>query len=230
MYRTLITSFIGTTSACAENTCPPILNLRVGGNYLRVRGEYSQGPALRTLHRELPPRARRIHDVPAIPLGPRGTTSACAENTGVRVDLVDHSRNYLRVRGEYRHCYLLAYLCPELPPRARRIQTLQKISFVYQGTTSACAENTLFLILPFLLIRNYLRVRGEYKRKRFSREHDWELPPRARRIPLGDRKRNVPIGTTSACAENTSKSLAVAHMVWNYLRVRGEYNPKTNPR
>ena len=51
---------------------------------------------------------------------------------------------------------------------------------------------------------NYLRVRGEY---------DWdidlggfreELPPRARRIHFGVMGRSSMMGTTSACAENTS--------------------------
>ena len=50
---------------------------------------------------ELPPRARRIHLLLLCCFAEHGTTSACAENTGVGVDLVDHSRNYLRVRGEY---------------------------------------------------------------------------------------------------------------------------------
>ena len=30
-------------------------------------------------------------------------------------------------------------------------------------------------------------------------------------------------GTTSACAENTHASVTSGAMVWNYLRVRGEY-------
>ena len=51
--------------------------------------------------------------------------------------------------------------------------------------------------------RNYLRVRGEYP-KRFGLIH----PAR---------------GTTSACAENTAKTLLPHHSSGNYLRVRGEY-------
>ena len=51
----------GTTSACAENTDYGFDEMFVGGNYLRVRGEYSLPPRLRWSVMELPPRARRIH-------------------------------------------------------------------------------------------------------------------------------------------------------------------------
>ena len=53
-------------------------------------------------------------------------------------------------------------------------------------------------------MRNYLRVRGEYRQSRRERHHGRELPPRARRI-----RHNICFhvflrGTTSACAENTA--------------------------
>ncbi|VEI98256.1 Uncharacterised protein [Corynebacterium matruchotii] len=51
---------LGTTSAYAENTKLSNHSYDVGGNYLRVRGEYTGG-ALDYLHGlELPPRTRRI--------------------------------------------------------------------------------------------------------------------------------------------------------------------------
>ena len=51
----------------------------------------------------------------------------------------------------------------------------------------------------------------------------WELPPRARRIPLKAVQAGVWAGTTSACAENTTVSTTTTNHTWNYLRVRGEY-------
>ena len=51
----------------------------------------------------------------------------------------------------------------------------------------------------------------------------WELPPRARRIPHNYYDDKVPLGTTSACAENTSDHWQRFHASRNYLRVRGEY-------
>ena len=72
-------------------------------NYLRVRGEYDWGKIKATGATELPPRARRIRKVVVPMLIPKGTTSACAENTLGFVDDDGVYRNYLRVRGEYRN-------------------------------------------------------------------------------------------------------------------------------
>ncbi|EFM50266.1 hypothetical protein HMPREF0299_5843 [Corynebacterium matruchotii ATCC 14266] len=71
-----------------------------------------------------------------------GTTSACAENTVFLGRVFEGQRNYLRVRGEYRLVLVTLRICRELPPRARRIQSLQVNIPVGNGTTSACAENT----------------------------------------------------------------------------------------
>ena len=71
----------GTTSACAENTCPQNRKPECPWNYLRVRGEYR---TLKRTHRpqlELPPRARRIPLSGFLFIRTIGTTSACAENT-----------------------------------------------------------------------------------------------------------------------------------------------------
>ena len=92
----------GTTSACAENTGHVAYHAGPSGNYLRVRGEYITMTCCNDWIAELPPRARRI---------PRhcpgyghtcGTTSACAENTGIIDRTFTRLWNYLRVRGEYR--------------------------------------------------------------------------------------------------------------------------------
>ena len=78
-----IICFLGTTSACAENTgCGE--ESGVGAwNYLRVRGEYDSCHDSSFLKMELPPRARRILGDPRDMPGPDGTTSAYAENTDV---------------------------------------------------------------------------------------------------------------------------------------------------
>ena len=53
--------WMGTTSACAENTSAGLFCLLDYGNYLRVRGEYVHEEIHDSPHVELPPRARRIH-------------------------------------------------------------------------------------------------------------------------------------------------------------------------
>ena len=71
----------------------------------------------------------------------------------------------------------------ELPPRARRILSLAEVMRVFDGTTSACAENTNPLHSLKGKPWNYLRVRGEYYIFYYTRLTGVELPPRARRIP-----------------------------------------------
>ena len=70
-------------------------------NYLRVRGEYYSDGGAYPSNTELPPRARRIHVLVSSKETPRGTTSACAENTLETSVLLNRVGNYLRVRGEY---------------------------------------------------------------------------------------------------------------------------------
>ena len=66
-------------------------------------------------------------------------------------------------------------------------------------------------------------MRGEYAYHLPYRRNAWELPPRARRIPVRAAGFNVGAGTTSACAENTIEFELTDFLPGNYLRVRGEY-------
>ena len=96
-------------------------------------------------------------------------------------------------------------------------------------------------ILIFALILGLLRGM-------LGRSFLLELPPRARRILNKIFLRGRPLGTTSACAENTQTEtgkrlwgeelpprarriptmiLSSALTNWNYLRVRGEYCPRS---
>ena len=112
-------------------------------------------------------------------------------------------RNYLRVRGEYSTPRATNLATMELPPRARRIPTIDTQNAIPIGTTSACAENTGSILLTKLSIE--------------------ELPPRARRILTLPWRSSCAPGTTSACAENTPAMCNLWNLARNYLRVRGEY-------
>ena len=92
-----------------------------------------------------------------------------------------------------------------------------------RGTTSACAENTASRIPKYHMTWNYLRVRGEYSISHTQISYDLELPPRARRILPSPLFNEFPHGTTSACAENTTRAPKKLVCAGNYLRVRGEY-------
>ena len=172
---------------------------------------------------ELPPRARRIRSNSQAQCNERGTTSACAENTTHPRARRQSTRNYLRVRGEYCLFVVEERLESELPPRARRILPAFTDSIPDNGTTSACAENTANSRPARSPAWNYLRVRGEYLIENHGIGPSLELPPRARRIPPPNPRNTINRGTTSACAENTAWVYASCGIIWNYLRVRGEY-------
>ena len=193
----------GTTSACAENTFSSFHLGFCCWNYLRVRGEYLVPSIVPAMCEELPPRARRIRGIEQENRFSRGTTSACAENTNQPAPRSPPSGNYLRVRGEYHPLGRISCPLAELPPRARRIPNYRGYHGFCNGTTSACAENTLYPSMRLENKRNYLRVRGEYWKPGWTRPRSPELPPRARRILLLIMWRLRSVGTTSACAENT---------------------------
>ena len=213
----------GTTSACAENTRPRRMGHAARRNYLRVRGEYQPLPLPARPAAELPPRARRIRRSAVLSFWRSGTTSACAENTNHSPSRRGRRRNYLRVRGEYQKPSPWQLSALELPPRARRILTGGFGFLGFEGTTSACAENTSFPRLQQRLCKNYLRVRGEYTWGATESCDQAELPPRARRIRQIHDQGVGGEGTTSACAENTRHHGLTPPHPWNYLRVRGEY-------
>ena len=199
-----ITAPTGTTSACAENTGERRFVDERAGNYLRMRGEYGIHYDSFSVWLELPPHARRIHDIDPGITKINGTTSACAENTQTIPNPAQNIRNYLRVRGEYAHLLLVACVNLELPPRARRIPPNNHHERLPNGTTSACAENTRFEETLDRFDGNYLRVRGEYAFEAVITPRHSELPPRARRIPVESGMAVSFLGTTSACAENTT--------------------------
>ena len=92
------------------------------------------------------------------------------------------------------------------------------------GTTSACAENTYTEQIVPIILRNYLRVRGEYATTETQTRFLLELPPRARRILHPATFLSAKLRTTSACAENMLLRYGGRCPTWNYLRVRGEYD------
>ena len=189
-----------------------------------MRGEYKVEHMIAELTAELPPRARRIHQISLRAIMVIGTTSACAENTVPQKCNLWGPRNYLRVRGEYNGAMERWDNALELPPRARRIQIRTISASQMIGTTSACAENTITKPILSGTIRNYLRVRGEYASTWLLGMPRGELPPRARRIRTHGPLQIRWLGTTSACAENTRYHGSYTAGVGNYLRVRGEYS------
>ena len=220
------TAVNGTTSACAENTFSSLLRTLSTRNYLRMRGEYVCPKSQKRRSMELPPHARRIRFGEHVILAFLGTTSACAENTTGSTCTNTFGGNYLRMRGEYPPCFIIIFAFMELPPHARRIRVFVLGGGCSLGTTSACAENTYRSVGGQCDSGNYLRMRGEYNTKKPKPRARKELPPHARRIRYDRNVKTIPIGTTSACAENTIAPRGGNRLRWNYLRMRGEYGEK----
>ena len=168
-----------------------------------MRGEYQEALQNDYATRELPPRAWRIRLHHPARLKHHRTTSACAENTYDPYRNGKPPWNYLRVCGEYTENLGGVHPRWELPPRARRILGQDVLRACAMGTTSACAENTVFLASLAWSVM--------------------ELPPRARRIRHQHAGGGRDPGTTSACAENTCRAQSTPPPHGNYLRVRGEY-------
>ena len=217
--------YLGTTSACAENTGCQSRPAHHSRNYLRMRGEYLPMASFFAWVLELPPHARRILRGSYRGHPTTGTTSACAENTTPRHSQSDSIRNYLRMRGEYVIQNSNKEVILELPPHARRIREHGLVCPVLKGTTSACAENTHTTHATVCRVGNYLRMRGEYNDRWLIQYSPVELPPHARRIRDPHQRTARTHGTTSACAENTPLPTVRAAVLWNYLRMRGEYRP-----
>ena len=188
-----------------------------------MRGEYKSDSLRSRESSELPPYARRILPGCILTVKHHGTTSVCAENTGGGFFHSFFLGNYLRMRGECHKYSHGALRLGELPPHARRILFSAYRSHLEKGTTSAYAENTPFHTIGIRVTRNYLRVRGEYISPLDSTGIFGELPPRARRIPVFPNHLASSLGTTSACAENTTANTIKPTQRRNYLRVRGEY-------
>ena len=158
---------------------------------------------------ELPPRTRRIPPRRTLQTNDPGTTSAYAENTNGCPDRGNPWWNYLRVRGEYLIILTMMRAMFELPPRTRRILLPTLNKRIEQGTTSAYAENTALTHHKTNRLRNYLRVRGEYRSEITASMPYRELPPRTRRIRRTPPQARLPKGTTSAYAENTLNELGL---------------------
>ena len=168
-------------------------------------GEYDRAWHPYAKQWELPPRARRILCPLPVATPRLGTTSAYAENTSTPTSTKSQQWNYLRVRGEYPPWLRDTCKNQELPPRTRRIPKPHLGIPKQYGTTSAYAENTRLQNMPPIIIRNYLRVRGEYVLYSGQAIGEAELPPRTRRIQGCCARPPQKEGTTSAYAENTAR-------------------------
>ena len=192
-----------------------------------MRGEYASRSMPAALIAGPPPRARGILRHLSMLGMVSGTTPACAGNTTDCQSRMSFGGGHPRVRGEYwcaRLC-LTRRLGP--PPRARGIRTLHKTARTRLGTTPACAGNTGRSLGLLGSSGDHPRVRGEYFSPSSSHSTWKGPPPRARGIRRVGADDFAGVGTTPACAGNTSSSPCGAARGRDHPRVRGEYTKIT---
>ena len=115
----------------------------------------------------------------------------------------------------------------ELPPHARRREPHPGHDYPVRGITSACAEKSGNGFQARLLHRNYLRMRGEERKRISGAATPSELPPHARRRDIRGALEAICTGITSACAEKRIVSSLDSIAGRNYLRMRGEESLKS---
>ena len=131
------------------------------------------------------------------------------------------SWDHLRVCGADTSAACSACTCRGSPPRvrSRRLGACGRVDVV--GITSACAEQTISLLLVRLDAGDHLRVCGaDGNCWPHTRAH-WGSPPRVRSRLWSSRSRCRRCGITSACAEQTSKPSRRASRRRDHLRVCG---------
>ncbi|EEI64042.1 hypothetical protein HMPREF0293_0487 [Corynebacterium glucuronolyticum ATCC 51866] len=90
------------------------------------------------------------------------------------------------------------------------------------GNTSACAEKRQPRVISPKMIWKYLRMRGEELSVSRAMGVFVEIPPHARRRARVGGGITTTTGNTSACAEKRNSKITKVHIVWKYLRMRGE--------
>ena len=90
-----------------------------------------------------------------------------------------------------------------LPPRVRSRRHVALLDLRRDGITSACAEQTPFLLLSTRRLKDYLRVCGADRFRLPELYPVMGLPPRVRSRPVCWLRSWLPFGITFACAEQT---------------------------
>ena len=148
------------TSACAEQTSQSGTINVPNGDHLRVCGadvirkDYLPGEV------GSPPRvrSRRRHYRPG--RSAPGITSACAEQTRIRVSVAVSCGDHLRVCGADLPQMKHLPWSRGSPPRVRSRPVGEGSNSLPFGITSACAEQTRSLVVTVSPVRDHLRVCG----------------------------------------------------------------------
>ena len=209
------------TSACAEQTNTPAPEEPVQTDHLRVCGADKLRSPVSRFHQGSPPRVRSRPCALSDDLAGRGITSACAEQTGCPTCKWQDAGDHLRVCGADGSGVLDGLIYEGSPPRVRSRLHEAYVEHLQSGITSACAEQTHWLVSAAENIRDHLRVCGADPTIRKNGSTIIGSPPRVRSRQSVYHVCNRAAGITSACAEQTNNSNCRLTGWWDHLRVCG---------
>ena len=216
------------TSACAEQTTILCGRLSAYWDHLRVCGADRGVPPSTFTRLGSPPRVRSRHLYRQAAWHRPRITSACAEQTCVTGQDCAGCRDHLRVCGADPDPLKYGDPVPGSPPRVRSRHDWCYGAGARVGITSACAEQTVFIIEDDGLHRDHLRVCGADVTSGTDGLLVRGSPPRVRsRLPLSQ-GRSCGRRITSACAEQTDGTQAMTLTSRDHLRVCGADSPSTS--
>ena len=211
----------GITSACAEQTATCSTAASSKGDHLRVCGADNALGAAGVVTLGSPPRVRSRPQRPDLHIGPRGITSACAEQTRAPCPPPARSWDHLRVCGADAPPTSLRMMPLGSPPRVRSRRHQETHVSLAVGITSACAEQTVRGRPSVRRRRDHLRVCGADAAPPLMPLSFLGSPPRVRSRHLGIELPVFIPGITSACAEQTSYDTIFSNCHKDHLRVCG---------
>ena len=211
----------GITSACAEQTATCSTAASSKGDHLRVCGADNALGAAGVVTLGSPPRVRSRPQRPDLHIGPRGITSACAEQTPAPCSHASPDWDHLRVCGADTGTLPAPGEILGSPPRVRSRHADGGVDGFGAGITSACAEQTYAAWRAARSMPDHLRVCGADKPRGTRSTPGYGSPPRVRSRRICAARMVNPSGITSACAEQTRPPTIGRPSCVDHLRVCG---------
>ena len=195
---------MGIIPACAGNTTtfqPVATGYR---DHPRVCGEH---PTRRRTGPTAPGSSPRVRGTPLEGLKPflgAGIIPACAGNTVRGHDLVVHHRDHPRVCGEHWAVFRAIMRLAGSSPRVRGTLAFVPLAVFHRGIIPACAGNTAWPWLRWLMFRDHPRVCGEHQNLDISTKSTAGSSPRVRGTLRPQGRDAAGPGIIPACAGNTA--------------------------
>ena len=150
-------------------------------------------------------------------------TSTYVENTARFAPTIEHYKDHLHIRGEYRFCRNKVIQDLGSPPHTWRIRIWIPGVLINFRITSTYVENTVIFGYELALLWDHLHIRGEYQAWKWQAKTTWGSPPHTWRIPRKGRKKTKAQRITSTYVENTLLKVADDKLLQDHLHIRGEY-------